>query len=75
MTEAAIDRILDRFREDREIEKAVTKDKWNKKTHREKAEALLDRVNPEMVFERDMPVLALAQVHATLSLTESERKS
>ena len=62
--------MLDRFREDREIEKTVSKDKWSKKTHREKAETLLGRVDPEMIFERDMPVLALAQIHATLSLTE-----
>lgn len=46
---------------------------WASLSHVEKAEWLIRKVDPCMVFERDMPRLALAQVHATLALTEKAK--
>lgn len=67
----AIDRILAGFEEDREVEKKVRRHLWAQKSNREKAEALIARVNPEQVYDRDVAVLALAQVHATLALKDN----
>lgn len=46
---------------------------WASLSHVEKAEYLIKKVDPLMVFERDMPRLALAQIHATLALTEQPK--
>jgi len=66
----AVNRMLAGFKEYHETAEEERRHLWDKKSNREKAEALIARVNHEHVFERDMPVLALAQVHATLALTE-----
>lgn len=63
-------RLMDRFAEDRQTAAQVRKHKWAAKSHRAKAEALIAKVDPYFVRETDLPVLALAQVHATLALTE-----
>lgn len=63
-------RILARIDEDNEVHARVRAHKWAQKSHREKAEALIARVDPDFVQETDLRKIALAQVHATLSLKE-----
>jgi hypothetical protein len=46
---------------------------WASLTHVQKAEWLLERVNYQHVNENHLPRLALAQVHATLALTEKAK--
>lgn len=70
VSEDAIDGFNQRFRERQAESERQKKAWWAGLTHAQKAEWLLLRVDPEMVFERDMPKLALAQVHATLALVE-----
>lgn len=65
-----VDMILRCLGEDREIAEKVKKDKWAKKTNRQKAESLIASVDPYFVRESDLPRIALAQVHATLALGE-----
>lgn len=43
---------------------------WAGLTHKEKAEALLDTVDYRNPGELALPVLAMAQAHATLALEE-----
>lgn len=69
-SKGVIDRLLDRFEEDRQTTEQVRKHKWAMKSHRAKAEELLGRVDPAFVRESDLPVLALAQVHASLALKD-----
>lgn len=66
----AINNLLKGFAEDRAVAEKVRRDKWSLKTNRQKAEALIAKVDPYFVRESDLSVLALAQVHATLALKE-----
>jgi hypothetical protein len=66
----AINRLLGRFAEDRSTAEQVRKRRWALKTNRQKAEALIASVNPDHVYESELPKIALAQVHATLALKD-----
>ena len=66
--QGAIDRVLARIGEGRDVAESVKRHKWAAKTNREKAEALIASVDPTFVRESDLPKIALAQVHATLAL-------
>lgn len=66
----AIKRILRRASEGQAEAVEIRKRTWAERSHREKAEALISKVDPAMVFERDLPKIALAQVHATLALRD-----
>ena len=65
-----VDMVLRRLREEGEIAERVKKDKWAKKTNRQKAESLIASIDHTFVRESDLPRIALAQVHATLALGE-----
>lgn len=66
-------RIMDRFAEDRETAERVRRHQWAGKSNRMKAEALIAKVDPDLVRESDMPRIALAQAHATLALLDFHR--
>jgi hypothetical protein len=67
-----MERMLAALSEERAIDKDARRRVWASKTHRQRAEALIARVDPERIYERDTPVLALAQVHATLALLDKQ---
>lgn len=73
MSESAIQGFTRRFEERQQEAEDRKKEWWASLSHVEKAEWLLLKVDPAMVFERDMPRLALAQVHATLALSEQPK--
>lgn len=58
------------YEEERKTMKAYRNAWWNSLTHVQKAEWLLGKVDPAHVYQSDIPRLTLAQVHATLALTE-----
>lgn len=72
-SEGYIDELRRTFNEKAEKAEQDKQDWWASLSHVEKAEWLLEKVDPTMVFERDMPRLALAQVHATLALSEQPK--
>lgn len=66
-------RIMDRLAEDRETAVKVKQHKWAQKTNRQKAETLLEKLNPHFLRESDLPKIALAQVHATFAMEDALR--
>lgn len=66
-------RIMDRLAEERQIAEQVRAHKWSVKSNREKAEALISKVDPSLVQKSDLPKIALAQVHATLAVLDFNR--
>lgn len=69
----AIDMFRERFAERQHKAEQSKQEWWASLSHVEKAEWLVQGIDPAMVFDRDMPKLALAQVHATLALTEKPK--
>ena len=67
---AGMEKIMARLAEERKTAEQVRNHKWSLKTNRQKAEALIAKVDPYFVRESDLPVLALAQVHATLAIKD-----
>lgn len=65
--------LLGQIRERQEKEKAERLANWISLSHRERAEILLAKTDPFFIRESDMPRLAMAQVHATLALTEKAK--
>lgn len=72
MSQSSVDGFLERFRKEGESRKTNKEVWWSGLTHVQKAEYLISGVDPLMVFERDMPKLALAQIHATLALAKKK---
>lgn len=73
MSESAVQGFTNRFEEQSRKMEQSKQEWWASLSHVQKAEYLLLKVDPVMVFERDMPRLALAQVHATLALSEQPK--
>lgn len=72
MSQAAIDRILERGREEREARTRSWDERWSLKTNREKSEYLLDLTDVKGRFtEHDGRVLQAAQVYATLAVVDA----
>lgn len=69
----AMKSILSKFAEDREVAEKVRRHQWAQKSNKQKAEALITKVDPDFVRESDAPKIALAQVHATLALLDFHR--
>lgn len=66
----AMQGMLNRFAEDRAVAEKVRRHQWALKSNREKAEALIAKLDPDFLRESDLPEIALAQVHATLALKD-----
>jgi hypothetical protein len=66
-----LDFMRDRLEEDRLIRDRKLGEQWSRKTNREKAEEFLRDTAPhDLLTEKDLPRLAIAQVYATLALVD-----
>ena len=72
MSQSAINRVLEGHKAERNRTQLEWERWWAGQSHVEKAEWLIRKVDPQWVREADMPRLALAQVHATLALTDTQ---
>ena len=72
MNQPAIDKFLERNREEREARDRTWQQKWALKSNREKAQYLLGLTDvTARVSEHDARVLQAAQVYATLAVVDA----